>query len=262
MTLLSTLSPKHSGDKGMEYNLFTLKEHPEMASDFDAMNEAGWPTFMLYDEVAIQYYSQVVEIFPQFQFCIADESGTVMACCNSVPFYWDGTEEGLPAGWDHVFIKSIEDYHQGRVPNTVSALAIVIHPSYRGKGISGIMLDALKGIVKSHSIEQLVAPVRPSSKSKYPLIPMDKYVHWQNDKGDSFDPWIRTHLRAGAKIVKLAPESMKINGTVADWESWTNMKFPESGTYIVPGALVPVTIDVEKNEGRYVEPNVWIQHFI
>jgi len=55
---------------------------------------------------------------------------------------------------------------------------------------------------------------------------------------------------------------MKINGTVADWESWTNMKFPESGTYIVPGALVPVTIDVEKNEGRYVEPNVWIQHFI
>lgn len=245
----------------MKYNLFTLDKHPEMASRFDDLNEVGWPTFMLYDEVAIQYYVQVVEYFPQFQFCITDESGTVMACCNSVPFYWDGTEEGLPAGWDHVFLKSIEDYQQGRKPNAVSALAIVIHPDYRGKGISSIMVKALKDLVKSHSIQHLFAPVRPSFKSKYPLTPMSQYVHWKTDDGVPFDPWIRTHLRVGGKMIKHAPESMIIKGTVAEWESWTNMKFPESGAYIVPGALVPVTVDVEKNEGRYVEPNIWIQHF-
>ncbi|EJL40474.1 MULTISPECIES: hypothetical protein [Brevibacillus] len=40
------------------------------------------------------------------------------------------------------------------------------------------------------------------------------------------------------------------------------MKFPESGTYIIPDALVPVRIEVEKDEVVYVEPNVWMQHFL
>jgi len=35
---------------------------------------------------------------------------------------------------------------------------------------------------------------------------------------------------------------------------------PGSGDYIVPGALVPVTVDCGRNEGRYVEPNVWMKH--
>jgi hypothetical protein len=47
---------------------------------------------------------------------------------------------------------------------------------------------------------------------------------------------------------------------VADWEEWTEMTFPESGAYVVPGALVPVEIDRERNEGVYVEPNVWMVH--
>ncbi len=38
------------------------------------------------------------------------------------------------------------------------------------------------------------------------------------------------------------------------------MRFPESGQYIVPGALVPVEIDRENDTGRYVEPNVWMKH--
>ena len=38
------------------------------------------------------------------------------------------------------------------------------------------------------------------------------------------------------------------------------MEFPESGAYVVPGALVPVEIDREAYQGVYVEPNVWMQH--
>ena len=53
---------------------------------------------------------------------------------------------------------------------------------------------------------------------------------------------------------------MTITGTVSDWESWTGMVFPESGDYVVPQALGPVTIDRENDTGRYVEPNVWIEH--
>jgi hypothetical protein len=124
------------------------------------------------------------------------------------------------------------------------------------------MVLALKELVRNQQIKQLVAPVRPSLKHVYPLTPMDKYAYWKNDAGGPFDPWLRTHWKTGAEILKVAPDSMIIKGTVAEWEGWTSMKFPESGTYIVPGALVPVTIDVEKDSGCYIEPNVWMQHML
>lgn len=53
---------------------------------------------------------------------------------------------------------------------------------------------------------------------------------------------------------------MVVPGTVADWEEWAEMTFPETGTYVVPGALVPIKIDVEQDHGVYVEPNVWMLH--
>jgi hypothetical protein len=53
---------------------------------------------------------------------------------------------------------------------------------------------------------------------------------------------------------------MTIAGTVADWEAWTGMAFPESGDYVVPGALTLVSVDREADRGTYVEPNVWMHH--
>ena len=53
---------------------------------------------------------------------------------------------------------------------------------------------------------------------------------------------------------------MSVPGTVAEWEEWAGMAFPETGTYVVPGALAPVEADRERDEGLYVEPNVWMVH--
>ncbi|MDP8949080.1 MAG: hypothetical protein M3N00_02395 [Actinomycetota bacterium] len=43
-------------------------------------------------------------------------------------------------------------------------------------------------------------------------------------------------------------------------DKWTGMSFPESGPYVVLGALQPVWIDREQNKGRYEDPNVWMRH--
>jgi hypothetical protein len=51
---------------------------------------------------------------------------------------------------------------------------------------------------------------------------------------------------------------MTISGTRAEWEEWTEMVFPEDGSYVVPGALVPVHF--KNDRGVYVEPNVWVRH--
>ncbi len=47
---------------------------------------------------------------------------------------------------------------------------------------------------------------------------------------------------------------------MAQWEEWTGMSFPESGEYLVPDALQPITIDRERDVGLYEDPNVWMRH--
>jgi len=99
-------------------------------------------------------------------------------------------------------------------------------------------------------------------KERYPTIPIEHYVRWTRDDGSSFDPWIRVHTGIGARIGPAIPESMRITGTVADWESWTKMAFPESGDYVFPNGLAMLHIDRERDAGEYWEPNVWLIHTI
>jgi hypothetical protein len=61
-------------------------------------------------------------------------------------------------------------------------------------------------------------------------------------------------------ILEPAEKSMVITGSVGEWESWTNMLFPQSGAYAVPDALDLVIIDRENDVGVYVEPNLWMRH--
>jgi hypothetical protein len=55
---------------------------------------------------------------------------------------------------------------------------------------------------------------------------------------------------------------MEIHGTRNEWESWTGQKFPGSGEYTLPGGLVPMKMDVESDLGIYIEPNVWMVHYL
>ena len=53
---------------------------------------------------------------------------------------------------------------------------------------------------------------------------------------------------------------MRITGSVADWEAWTGMAFPESGSYVFPGGLASLAINRDNDLGSYWEPNVWLIH--
>ena len=54
--------------------------------------------------------------------------------------------------------------------------------------------------------------------------------------------------------------SLRITGSVAEWEEWTETPFPESGTYVFPHCLAPLEVDREADLGSYWEPNVWVRH--
>jgi hypothetical protein len=154
------------------------------------------------------------------------------------------------------------NHKQGLSPNFHCAIQVVIHPDYRGHSLSAPMIEAVRAVTIAKGLRALLIPVRPSEKSKYPLISMDDYITWKNEEGLPFDPWLRVHARSGGKIIKTCHQSKTIRGTRAEWEEWTTIKFPQSGEYIIPDALGPIEMNLEKDEGVYIEPNVWMLHEI
>jgi hypothetical protein len=239
-----------------------LNDQPDLKEDFSKLHSIGWKKFMREDPIGTKYWNKLLSWFPEFQFILLNNEGKSIACGNSIPFYWDGKDNRLPSGWDGVLEKGILDYQDNKTPNSVSALAIVIHPEYRGQGLSKLIVLEMKSLVKKNQIHQMVAPVRPSMKSKYPLIPMDEYVSWKKEDGKPFGPWIRTHCNTGATILSVASESMVIPATIEKWEEWTGMDIPASGSYIISDGLVPLEVDKETNTGVYIEPNVWLKHHL
>jgi hypothetical protein len=123
-----------------------------------------------------------------------------------------------------------------------------------------MILRAMRSTAAAYGLTALIAPVRPTLKHRYPLTPIDRYARWTRPDGSPFDPWLRVHWRLGAEFLQVAPQSMVVTGTVEAWETWTGLSFPESGPYVVSGALQPVVINLGRDCGRYEDPNVWMRH--
>ena len=157
-------------------------------------------------------------------------------------------------------MRGVRDRRQGRRPTALSALLAAVDPARQGRGLSRVVLRAMGALARRHGLGALLAPVRPTLKHRDPLTSMEDYVHWRRADRLPFDPWLRVHVRLGARVLRVAGRSMVIEGRVREWEQWTAMRFPASGRYVVPGALVPITIDRRRDHGRYVEPNVWMLH--
>jgi hypothetical protein len=216
----------------------------------------SWPPFMLEDPVAAACWEAFHDRHPDFQlFGVEEGTGEVVVKVNAVPTAIDG--QRLPdRGWDEAVERSLVD-EQATV---VSALQINIRPDRRSAGLSAVALAEMRRIAADHGFAELVAPVRPTWKPRYPLTPIERYARWVRDDGLPFDPWLRVHVRAGGVIDGVCHRAMTVPGSVAEWEGWTGLQFPDSGRYVVDGALVPDEIDVEADRGVYVEPGVWVRH--
>jgi hypothetical protein len=53
---------------------------------------------------------------------------------------------------------------------------------------------------------------------------------------------------------------MTIVGTGADWSRWTRMTFARPAQSAIDGALTPISISLEHDQGVYIKPNVWVHH--
>lgn len=244
------------------FEIITPSTHSRYCDLVRGLNKTAWHEFMLHDAVANENWHHLLESFAEYQLALYDpKNDRVAAMANSLPLRWDDPLESLPdGGWDWAFEEAVMQYKQGIVPNHHCALQVAIHPDYQSQRLSLPMVRNVRAVTKAKGFKALIIPVRPSEKSKYPLISLEDYITWQNEAGLPFDPWLRVHARSGGSMVKVCHKSKTVRGARAEWEAWTGLKFPQSGRYVIPGALVPIDMNVEKDEGVYIEPNVWIVH--
>lgn len=244
----------------MALRITTLAERPEFAATLWDM-EHTWAQFVLNDPIADLYYPFVTTRH-QHHVLVADddaEPGRPVARACLIPYVSGG--DGLPDdGWDGVIRAGWLARERGEEPDAVSALEITVRRDLQGRGLSALMVSALREHAARLGFRTLVAPVRPNHKHLEPHTPMSEYAFRTRPDGLPYDPWLRVHVRAGAEIVKVAPRSMVVPGTLAEWRAWTGLPFDRSGPVEVPGALTPVHCDVEHDHAVYVEPNVWVSH--
>jgi GNAT superfamily N-acetyltransferase len=216
------------------------------AEESEERLEGIWPPFLLNDAVSNRYWGRLEPEFPDSQFLLF-EDGELIAEANCVPV------AGQPEHWRDALRAAFE---RGGEADRLCALAIMVSPAHRGRGLSTVMLDHMRALAMPYGT--LVAPVRPTLKERYPLIPIDTYVGWRRGDGSHVDPWIRTHERLGGEITGTAEEAMLIEGPLDAWRDWTGLEVRDDGDYVVPGGLVPV--HVEDGHGIYREPCVWLRH--
>ena len=235
--------------------LVRYADRPDLrARRLEELSLLTFPEYMHHNAMGWRFWGRLYEDFPELQVVLVD-GDELVAEAHALPIPWDGTVAGLPSGWDEGFERGLTSADP---PGALMALAISVSPTRQGERLSSRMIETFKDNARSAGLPAVLAPVRPTWKARYPLIPIERYLAWRRPDGSHFDPWIRVHEHVGGELVAPAPVSMTMEAPVGDWEEWTGMRFPEDGEYVFPGALASLV--VRDGVGRHVEPNVWLLH--
>jgi hypothetical protein len=237
---------------------YTMAERPDLAEPAWERTRDTLPEYNNHGDVLNVYWGRLTAELPEFQFHLVGDDGEILARARSLPVRWDGTTADLPDGIDGAIARGFDEGGA----NVLCALVVMVPRDVQSRGISAAALSAMRDIAARNGLDALIAPVRPSWKERYPLVPIERYAEWRRDDGLLFDPWLRVHERLGATVLKPEPRSLRITGTADEWEEWVGMSFPESGDYWFPHGLSTLGVDRAANLGRYWEPNVWMRHTV
>ncbi|MDJ1131022.1 hypothetical protein [Streptomyces iconiensis] len=239
------------------YEVALPHEAPGLAAQ--VAYEPLWPRF-LFAAPSMRLYSPLAALWPYAQLLLAaPESGRLLGWLDTAPAYWDGDDEALPGGWDALMERAVEGLRAGRAPDTLAMMSLSLLPSARGKGLGSACVELVRTLAALLSLRAALAPVRPTRKCARPREPMADYIRCKRPDGLPEDPWLRTHVRAGGRVVGVAAESTVMEAPLTDWRRWGAALSPD-GVWTIEGALAPLEPLPDGCSARYTEPNVWVVH--
>lgn len=169
--------------------LVRYADRPDLrARRHDELSGVTFPEYMHHNASGNRYWGRLYSDFPDFQVALV-EGEELLAEAHAVPMPWDGTSEDLPSGWEEGFVRGMTSSDP---PTALMAIAISVAPARQGQRLSGRMIETFKDNARSAGLTSVLAPVRPTRKERYPLIPIERYLEWRRDDGSHFDPWIQS----------------------------------------------------------------------
>jgi len=151
----------------------TVAERPELLGPAWDRTRDTLPEYNNHGDVLNEYWPRLTEDRPDFQFHLTgDDDDEILARARSIPLRWDGTLEDLPAGIDGAIARGFDEGGA----NALCALVIMVPRDTQGRGVSVAAVRTMGDIGRRHGLESLIAPVRPSWKERYPLVPIERYA--------------------------------------------------------------------------------------
>ncbi len=243
----------------MPVTIERLDARPRTDAELAALSEGAWPAFISADKTVAAVWDRVRTEFAHLELAALDGSALV-ATGWAAPVRWNGTCADLPAGFTGTLVRALDNLDANATPNTLVICAAQIHPGLQRTGLAAQILNAFIDLSPGYGLDSVIVPLRPTLKHRYPLTPISAYTGWTRHDGQPLDPWLRTHLRMRATVLCPIEVSQTMTGTVDEWQTWTGLALPESGTYVIDGGLATLTINTEKDQGIYQEPGIWVRH--
>ena len=169
-----------------------------------AIEQAAWSHlgYLSYSRARYDYYAELLDAYPEYQLCLVDnETDYPVAVANSVPFVCSGLRmtcrQKDGTGWSRRPLAT-----RTCDPVMLGGLAVSVPAVHRSKGYARVMIRSLIDLAKSKGLNGVVVPVRPSGKARHPWVPIADYMAWTDDNGRPYDPWLRSHVSVGGKVVR------------------------------------------------------------
>jgi GNAT superfamily N-acetyltransferase len=240
-------------------------------------------------------------LFPDFFHQVRASSGRVVAYLATVPGYWPAdvgslhtfdyvdktlhigpvTMTGLTSGhvvlarWLHApgaFERLTRRWRARRTSgaNAVCLIAISVDPEFRKQQLAARLVGAAERAARRLGFAYVIAPFRPNDYGQFKAARrvghsdalFADYCRLTNDAGLPVDPWLRTVVRLGARLVKPVPRSCVIERSIAEFERFRESHRPADWYSPSPdvwecGETHTWYVDRARGVSVSVEPNYW-----
>ncbi len=189
--------------------------HPDLADDLATLQRLCFPTLAEGELITAEQYRHHLQVFPIGQLVVLDSHDRPVASSSSCLHHAD-------------FVYSQHTYMQASGQNWLTShtpdgewlygIDIGVHPDHRGKGLSRLLYDARKALVRQLGKKGLVVAGMLKGFATYRShLSAEEYLR-SVQHNEIFDPTVSVQLRQGLSVHGLLPhhiDDQTIDGMAA-----------------------------------------------
>lgn len=228
-------------------------------------NELEVPNWAPWLRASVDTLAKRAKVFPEGQLAVWEEKHPI-ANISLSRFNYDGNPSNLPT-WDELMgVPATGEHTFDLNGNAVGMMSINVHSDYQGKGLTKVIIAAVKDRAAKLGVTHIMGSFRPSQFGEYstqnPKASIKEYIDKKRKEDDMpHDAWLRALTRNGMRMLRMDDAAMVVpDVTRSEFENHKSSYNPEKWKQIAPAVWrcgeTGVWLVGEKS-AVYVESNVW-----